>query len=543
MKLANKNDILDPVSNWGRVKDDFSASVDKLAQKIKKEAKIDLTANRHNSNEIKRIEKSIKSNKKIKSILSIFIIVVIVGIIMIKLLTSIQDQMFFTIIGFGAALIIGFLIAVFILDKIGKKLHKSRKTLIDIGYKQMADVNRRLHSEEIKNFINNACDDWLVLDDFLSTKNAEIWSKYIKFDDNTCCFCYVTGTLSSSPIHVIRTKNFKMIQKVYTGTSTVSVGFGANQRTVSRTETYTHPAPDYSFQNKVYFMNNSGRGLKCSVGTTVKKDKKVTLMENNSFNKLFNYTLNDHTQFSLLFTPLAQENMVKLNKECTDFVFQKNDELTTIISSKDLNIDINTYSTHFRHYDYEQFFDNLKHKTVELLRAIYFLISPLLCIPVYQHFPWKNTLSNKKNTCLTSDQLLQTVLQSFFDKKNLVEPSTTTDFMIQTKISSKTKGLDVAEITTKSFKGVNKTINVRGTTIHYIDYHPLSRSLYAVSYFNSKRIPEREVTEEESAKIKKLDDSFLQAYILDDFIFFIFDKKNTLALANVKKYASILSSV
>ena len=111
---------------------------------------------------------------------------------------------------------------------------------------------------------------------------------------------------------------------------------------------------------------------------------------NEEFEVLFTTTnRNNNQQYFLLFTPLAQENMINIirdkeNGYGDDFQFMKHRKLNTLTADhiQELPLDMNPRMFWNNNYDAaKQIFIET---TCENFRAICFGFAPLLCIPMYQ---------------------------------------------------------------------------------------------------------------------------------------------------------------
>jgi hypothetical protein len=143
------------------------------------------------------------------------------------------------------------------------------------------------------------------------------------------------------------------------------------------------------------------------------KNKKMFPMENKEFDALFPCERNDEQQFRTLFTPLAQEEMVKLQKVKNDYSFIKINELNEIYSDSFNSNEsfINTDNIK-QYYDYEKVRSDFLNFGDTYFKAIYFMFAPILTIPLYQQH--KNFDVNKhKNQFLSAFEVEKLVNTSF----------------------------------------------------------------------------------------------------------------------------------
>ncbi len=119
-------------------------------------------------------------------------------------------------------------------------------------------------------------------------------------------------------------------------------------------------------------------------------DSNYTLMSNHDFELLFHSTdRSDEVQFRLLFTPLAQAQMVKLLKDKEvgygdDFNFHKLGRLNVIGPQHLVESTINTDPRQYETYDLEAARKFFIERNCTLFKSLYFSMAPLLSIPLYQ---------------------------------------------------------------------------------------------------------------------------------------------------------------
>jgi hypothetical protein len=118
--------------------------------------------------------------------------------------------------------------------------------------------------------------------------------------------------------------------------------------------------------------------------------KKLKPMENKSFDKLFPASRNDEVGYRMVFTPLAQENMVKLlnSNKIRNLKYSKIANIHSIKSNTDQVVIkfLYLYDEIYRDFDYE----NIKRNYIDLflnaISGVYFALAPFLTIPLFCHF-------------------------------------------------------------------------------------------------------------------------------------------------------------
>lgn len=135
-----------------------------------------------------------------------------------------------------------------------------------------------------------------------------------------------------------------------------------------------------AYKRKLKYIGKFSRDLK----------NDFTMATNEEFEALFTTTnRNNNQQYFLLFTPLAQENMIKIIRDNElgygdDFNFMKHRKLNTLTAAhmQSLPLDMNPHMFWNNNYDTAK--KVFITTTCENFRAIYFGFAPLLSIPIYQ---------------------------------------------------------------------------------------------------------------------------------------------------------------
>lgn len=159
-------------------------------------------------------------------------------------------------------------------------------------------------------------------------------------------------------------------------------------------------APELKFSREPNSLAEAGSGLfakhklKSAIADLEKKSRDLsntfTIMDNREFDACFSATDRDNEQqFRLLFTPLAQQEMLKLLRDREqgygdDFKFTK-DGMVNVLASGHLDgLDISGAPTLFKNYDLAGARCDFNNYCNEFFRCFYFSFAPLFCIPLYQ---------------------------------------------------------------------------------------------------------------------------------------------------------------
>lgn len=297
--------------------------------------------------------------------------------------------------------------------------------LKDEAWRQMASLNR-LYDWDVLTRMMTKTVPRLEFDPYFTTQRLADLKMVYHWDDSFNAQRSVvyshSGLINGNPFVICRTRKMEWGSKVYTGTKTIhwttsergaDGKFHTVHHTQTLTATFTAPYPEYYEKTRLIYGNTAApdlifnrkqSGLAGKEGSLSYKWKTHSLrrkardlsnndfamMSNEEFEVAFNTSdRNNNQQFALLFTPLAQESMLKLLKDHTagygdDFDFLKNRMINTIIPQhmQEMNLDMNPKQ--YQSFDYDKAEQDFYTINANYFRAIYFTLAPLLCVPMYQ---------------------------------------------------------------------------------------------------------------------------------------------------------------
>lgn len=241
------------------------------------------------------------------------------------------------------------------------------------------------------------------------------------YQDRSVIYAH-SGRINGNPFVICRTRSIEMGSKTYYGHKTIywsdiEYDSEGHARTVTRAETLeatvTAPYPHFPESTRLIYGNTAApdlifsrkksglaaredslayrrkhRKLKRKTRKLEKKD--YTFIGNEAFEVAFDTSDRNHnTQFALLFTPLAQENLLKLLKDerhgfGDDFDFYKERMINTLIPDHLQEICFDMDPRGFHHFDFRKAQVKFQGFSLAYFQAIYFSLAPLLCIPMYQ---------------------------------------------------------------------------------------------------------------------------------------------------------------
>ena len=316
-------------------------------------------------------------------------------------------------------------------------------------------------------------------------------------EDNISTLYVQSGSILGNPFIVERNRVREIRDHTYTGSITIHwttvSGSGKNRTVHHHTQTLTasvvKPRPEYFTETWLVYGNEAAPKLSfsrrpCPASSYDEKklkkyveefekdfDKKIknakydakpqTMMSNTEFEALFGATNRDNdVEFRLLFTPLAQKNMIDLVKHSPfgdDFRFIKNKELNYIMSTHMQNADIDTNPDRFRNYDHDaakKFFVDYVDK---YFAAFYFDLAPLMSIPLYQmHESFESIFKGTVDPNVTSFE--SEMIANHFDQDYFKHQDSSTEAILKRTVVKRNgnKG-DLINIHAYSYKAIPHT--------------------------------------------------------------------------------------
>ena len=244
-------------------------------------------------------------------------------------------------------------------------------------------------------------------------------------EENISSLFVQSGSIKGNPFILERNFVREIRSHVYEGKLvihwTTVVGSGKDRHVIHHTQTLvahvTKPRPEYFNETWLVYGNEAAPRLSFSRTPSGvekmnekqlknyindfykdldKKNKKssldkkpFTLMANEEFEALFKAVNRDNDiEFRLLFTPLAQKNIIDLIKHAKpygdDFEFIKNKELNYIKTGHMQRAEIDGDPNKFRNYNHDVAREYFINYCDNFFNSFYFELAPLLCVPLYQ---------------------------------------------------------------------------------------------------------------------------------------------------------------
>ncbi len=304
------------------------------------------------------------------------------------------------------------------------------EAILKEAWAQMGPLNALFESDATRKLIEKTVPLLKIDPNFTMRRYDYLNGKYGLGDNddlNRSTIAVLTGEILGNPFVVDREMVESIIDYVYTGTLTIhwTTTYRDSQGHVHTqhhsqvlTASVTKPKPVYSEQTRLIYGNEaapdlvfshepthaerlSEKALASKVKSEFKKIKKqqtkaldnaqnnFTVMGNEEFDVLFNaFDRNNEVQFRLMFTPLAQKNMLDLMKDKVnygdDFIFLKRGCLNFISSEHSANWDMNADYRRYFSYDVDDAKEKFLSFNKSYFKSLYFDFAPLLSVPLYQ---------------------------------------------------------------------------------------------------------------------------------------------------------------
>lgn len=476
-------DIYDPLDEYVNT---FAPRFRQVAKdtfaQLSKEAGVDINANRQTCKKLYKAQGDLKSVKS-KLCWTIFLCVVMWGgaigggIAIYNMYDSFESwEIVLIAIGIATALLLLF----WKIQPLIKRLKSERNGLIEKttklekeAWQQMAPLNR-LYDWDILTHMMTQTVPKLEFDSYFTTQRLadlqEVYGWDGTFNQERSVIYSHSGLINGNPFVLCRTRKMEMGTKTYYGHKTIywttrERGSDGKMHTVRHSETLTAsvtaPYPGYYEKTRLIYGNTAAPDLKfyrkqsglanCEGSLSYrwqrrklrKKSRDLTnndfaMMTNEEFEVAFDTSnRNSNQQYALLFTPLAQANMLKLLKDNSasygdDFDFEKNCMINTILPDHIQSIDLDMNPHQYQNFDYDKAEKDFYDINAQYFRAIYFCFAPLLCVPMYQQIRSQENIYGRdmqRHSAFWEHE----ALANFWGQDHFKHPQCVTDCILKTK--------------------------------------------------------------------------------------------------------------
>lgn len=443
-------EIIDPLKEYKDFEDKLKSQADSYIDGLVKSTGVDEEQNAISVEEYKdatikadyAIRQANKSRKK-RTVAIVFMIIgllaVAFGIVGIVDVLQLDLPLFVYIISIvcGAVLFIS-MVAVICAklnkeirerSEVARQLVEEREAKLDECYEQVAPLNNAFNEDMTIELINNTLPSIKLEKNFSATRSKYLNENY-GFDEDTdsnqSSEELLSGTINKCPFFTERDVLHEMGSKHYEGALEVEwveyeKDSQGNVYEVTKTQVLRagvdKPYPEYYGITRTTFFNEAGtdlffsRSSKLAKGMSDKQrerlvakgEKKLDKMSkkalskgdtfvkssNAEFDVLYGATdRSNELQFRLLFTPLAQKNIVALLKDREyygdDFDFIKSNYENVIYSNHAQKWDFSRKAENYYSYDAKEIREKFIKYNTDFFKNLYFELAPVFAIPLYQ---------------------------------------------------------------------------------------------------------------------------------------------------------------
>ena len=445
-------DILTPVALYrDRLKEEHRRNTAETFEELFKRSGVDAEANAALVKVIRKLEKLVSSlDTKLKlwkffRILMIFVAVIGFILVVMSLVKdggnpTVKKSDVIAVSTFGGVICIMALALIF--GVLNGKIKRVRESLdarradlqqrMDEAWQMMEPLNRLYRWDTVAQIVMKTL-PIIAIDRYVSEKRLRQLTNYFKWGEataqNVSVLACQSGAVNGNPWVVAEELRQNWGKKTYTGSLHISwqeqeyyTDSNGKQRSrwVTRHQTLTasveKPIPVYKQGKRLIYGNEAAPNLKFSrspnpvsaagsgfwgrlklknaIAALEKKSRDMSnsfiIMDNTEFDACFNAVDRDNEQqFRLLFTPLAQQEMLNLLRDREqgygdDFYFYKCGMINTLSSSHLEQLDISGAPAIFKNYELEVARKTFNTYSNEFFRVFFFSFAPLFCVPLYQ---------------------------------------------------------------------------------------------------------------------------------------------------------------
>ncbi len=540
-----EDEILEPLESYNKLyKDKFNEVTTTYFDELVQKSQIDVEANRKTIKEIKEkqalLEKKQKKRKWINFAKGVMITISIILILVSVIITLNQNSstvlkvVMWVITGLA---VVGTILAIVlwlakITMKLAEEINKLKEeiqALIDLSWKQMAPLNA-LYDWNIPAALIEKTIPLFQMDKHFDSKKYYYMNKKYGLDanddENASTYYVQSGSILGNPFLLCKDFRMDMGMKTYTGQITIHwttyVHTKNGRQAVHHTQvlraSVQREAPFYSYVTYLVYGNDAAPKLKFSrwpsrgssmddkqLKKFVKKgakdldakqkkdlmdknaDTNFTRLGNDEFEVLFGGTdRNNELEYRLLFTPLAQKNMIRLLKQGPfgdDFSFKKELTLNYIQSRHSQSFDYQANPMMFVSNDHDaarNFFINYNNN---YFKNFFFEMAPLMSIPLYQQHKSVEFIYGEDFDANLSTYEHE-AMANRFNPNDLKHPKACTPNIYKTKLVDKKDKIDKVVVTAHSFIGERRVTYVtklggdgrlHTIPVRWIEYIPVSK--------------------------------------------------------------------
>lgn len=541
-------DLLEPAKLFKTtIKPMHRQNVEAFYDSLVDEVKLDIEINKatakkikEKQNEINNQSKNLSKKKSLKGVCIFLAVVAFIGavIMIVSGISGDSEKLVMKVLIGAAFAIIGIVCIVIavrmakqikILSKDMAALCQQKDELISEAYAQMANLNNAF-DWNIPAILFSKTIPLIQLDPYFDEAKYQMLHEKYAFEGNpekNISSVFVqSGSILGNPFLIEKNYIQEMHDVTYTGSITISwttsyTDSEGHVHTQTHSETLTasvtKPAPYYYYDTMLVYGNDAAGNLSFSrvpskansmnekqlrkfidsydskldkmTQKAISKGTGFQRLGNNEFEALFNALDRDNNiEFRLLFTPLAQKNMVNLITDKDpygdDFYFIKRKNLNYIKSMHSQGTDfVGDPEVFGGFYDYEESKKFFLDYNDAYMQSLYYDLAPIMSIPLYQQhaaqeYIYKGILGRNVTEMETE------VMANSYNISAFMPADAETDVILKTELISKNGEADVNNVYAYSFRKVRHVEYIskfggdgfsHDIPVEWIEYIPVSK--------------------------------------------------------------------
>lgn len=523
-----------------QLKRQYHDAASKYFDSLLEKSKVDAGFNARHVGEYKRLSSEVnQKSESIKSSVNAkrFVYVLAVMLFVIAVILALYAIMFnrYVFIVSGALIIIGILAIVITKKEMTEKIAAQNKQLetaknksdeaLSKCYEDTKELNR-LFDWNVPAKIMEDATPIIDLDPYFSVERFQFL--HDKFgmdkilDPDRSVVGVLSGNIQGNPFVQVKIRECTIAPKEYTGTKTITWTTSyrdskGNYHTQHHSETLVahvvRDAPFYTYETRLFYGNEAAPNLtftrspsgytRCkneadrknfikSKRKELKKKEDEAIANGTSFSTTGNeefdiyfgaYDRNNEVEFRLLFTPLAQQNIVDLicnSPYGDDFYMFKLNMLNIVRTAHSQRFDYSADPKIFMGYDVYSMKNDFVEYCDHFIRGLFFDLAPLLSIPLYQmHMPVEYIYDKEYESNYT--QFEQETVANNMDDSVFMPKSADPSLPVMIKADTKRKIGKVDRIGIKAYS-FKTTEMVDYVTVHGGDGHNHQVPVYWTKY-------------------------------------------------------------
>ena len=379
--------------------------------------------------------------------------------------------------------IIGFIARSNAKNKIAPVIARRDKN-VNSAKEELVVITKLISKKECQNLIEKSFPK-LTINDIFTDIDANLWEDELEDHETSSILSAIHGTVNSSPYLFLTNKRIEIIDKEYTGWTTIYVEeevYNSNTHSYE-TETVeydvsasiTRPKPSFPCDSRLYlktkiypnleYYNLKPFSSKSSIKKFYKQNNHQKLMENPEFDLFFPCIRNNEVQFKATFQLYAQEQIVELikNRKIHKLQMKKAGDTIQVECDNPLTCSrINLFGESFLDYSIDRITNNFNITMYSIMDGLYAYFLSILAVSLYQNEKYYiDTEKLSKDNHNTIKFNLENFFNSndFFDSKYF-HPNTSNivfDAIPKFKVIYKTKAFTIASMDACSFSHTPRT--------------------------------------------------------------------------------------